>query len=155
MEKTFEICEFPLQICTSGAPSASQSPSSLSTPSLAAISTAQLTPRGLSWSFFGFTTSKWFRHPNCGYSDIKTLASMLHGALPSVAKKTYNDQHNEPIFYLPMIRCLDDHQLQLLSDASYFGDWSHGWSRLQQTKRCAFLGEGETRSMLNVIGSES
>ena len=70
-------------------------------------------------------------------------------------KKPYNDQHNEPIFYLPMIRCLDDHQLQLLNDASYFGDWSHGWSRLQQTKRCAFLGEGETRSMLNVIGLES
>ena len=58
-------------------------------------------------------------HPNCGYSDIKTLASMLQGALPVLQKKPYNDQHNEPIFYLPMIRCLDDHHLQLLSDACH------------------------------------
>jgi hypothetical protein len=94
-------------------------------------------------------------HPNCGYSDIKTLASMLQGALPCVAKKTLQ----WPTQWTHLLSTHDtlpgwSPVTAVEWRVSYFGDWSHGWSRLQQTKRCAFLGEGETRSMLNVIGSE-
>lgn len=70
-------------------------------------------------NFFGFTTSKWNFIPTVDIQTSRHWLACCKELSLCCKKKPYNDQHNEPIFYLPMIRCLDDHHLQLLSDACH------------------------------------